>query len=260
MSEAIFIPDGDAFVPTEHALGPWDENALHGGAPGALMARAIERVESDQPMFVARLTFEFLRPVPLAPLHVATRVVRPGRRVQLVEATTTSDGTEVARAVALRIRVTELSLPTEALSSVGAPAPPEEGQDLSAAPWRGFGASMDVRLVAGKFFEGPTTVWFRLRRPLVAGEDPTPLMRVVAAADFGNGISSAVSFFEYLFINPDLTVYLHRELEGEWVCLDAVTAAAPHGVGVAQSALYDRQGVLGRSLQALFIDQRAETR
>src|SRR5439155_26976351 len=103
---------------------------------------------------------------------------------------------------------------------------------------------------------GPVTGWMRLRTPIVAGETPTPLMRVAAAADFGNGVSRVLDFERYLFINPDLTIYLHRLLVGEWVCLDAITWPSVAGVGVAESALYDERGRIGRSLQALLIDRR----
>ena len=116
---------------------------------------------------------------------------------------------------------------------------------------------MDVRVVAGGISPaGPATVWFRLRYPIVAGEDPSPLMRVAAAADFGNGISREVDFTTHLFINPDLTIYLHRPARGEWVCLDAVTYAGSTGLGVAESRLYDEEGPVGRSLQALLIGSR----
>ena len=86
MSESIFVPDGDSFVPTEHARGPWDPRALHGGAPAALIAAAFERMQPGAELQLARLSFEFLRPVPMAPLTLSTRISRPGRRVQALEA------------------------------------------------------------------------------------------------------------------------------------------------------------------------------
>jgi hypothetical protein len=81
-------------------------------------------------------------------------------------------------------------------------------------------------------------------------------MRVAAAADFGNGISGAASWDQYLFINPDLTIYVHRLPVGEWIGLDAVTWPTHEGVGVADAALYDERGRIGRSMQALLLDRR----
>jgi hypothetical protein len=92
--------------------------------------------------------------------------------------------------------------------------------------------------------------------PLVEGEDPTPLQRTLAAADFGNGVGAALPWGEFVFINTDLTVYLHRHPASEWVCLDATTDVDTHGIGLAHSRLYDERGPIGHSLQALFVDRR----
>ncbi len=86
-AESVFVPAGEGrYEPTEHARGPWDPRALHGGAPAALMVAALERVQPGEELPFARLAFEFLRPIPLAPLELSTRITRPGRRVQALEA------------------------------------------------------------------------------------------------------------------------------------------------------------------------------
>src|SRR3954447_5626665 len=95
LPEAVYVPDGSSFVATELARGPWDPNAQHGGAAAALLARAIERHEVQMPARVARLTIELLRPVPFGRVDVAVRTLRPGRKVQLIEASLSADGTEV---------------------------------------------------------------------------------------------------------------------------------------------------------------------
>jgi hypothetical protein len=58
-----------------------------------------------------------------------------------------------------------------------------------------------------------------------------------------------------VFINPDLTIYLHRRPAGEWVCLEAITYAQPHGIGMAESRLWDERGPIGRSVQSLLLDR-----
>jgi hypothetical protein len=258
MTEAVFVADGDALVPTELAAGPWDPQALHGGPAAAIMARAIETVETEVPMSVVRLTCEFMRPVPRAPLHVRAEVQRPARRVQLVRASIEASGAEVAAATALRIRREPLDLSGLDLPVADTVAAPETGRAYRTDEWFGFGGAMEVRVVAGGIVRpGPVTAWFRLRKPMVAGEEPTPLMRVVAAADFGNGVSRVLDFTRHLFINPDLTVYLHRSPRGEWVCLDASTDVTPDGIGLAHSRLYDEAGPIGHSLQGLLLGARA---
>jgi hypothetical protein len=261
LPEAIFHVDGDRAIPTAVARGPWSEHAQHGGAPAALLAGLVEQYDPGPASFVARLTIELLRPVPLAPLEIETRTIRPGKKVQWIEAKLSADGVEVARATALRLRTDDLALP------VPAPAPlPIAGPDEStrfeitfaadASMPLGFWDAVEVRQARGSWTEsGDATVWFRLRLPVVAGEEPSQLQRVAAAADFGNGVSAALERGKYLFINPDLTISLHRLPVGEWVALDATTTAEANGVGLAESALYDQQGRIGRSVQLLLVDR-----
>jgi hypothetical protein len=259
---ALFLRDGERYVPTPLARGPWSADALHGGPPAALLARAIEQFEAkpDEPMFVARFTMELLRPVPLSPLRLETRWLRPGRKVQLVEAALHSDTHEVARATGLRIRMQPLQLPADLPMQPVSVAPPEQGQPL-AARLGGFLDGFHTHAVEHSFVHGqlvdpgPATDWIRLKVPLIDGEQPSPLSRVCAAADFGNGVSQILPS-DFTFINPDLTVYLHRYPVGEWVCIDSVTRVEPHGVALAESRILDGTGTIGRSLQSLIVQER----
>jgi hypothetical protein len=147
---AVFVPDGDrGFVTTDLARGPWDPEAQHGGAPAGLLMRAFETLPASDELAVARVTYEFLRPVPLGQLEVRASVPRPGRRVQLLEASIFStDGNEVVRARALQVRRAEADQ-----ASVPSPPPPgpEEGVTSDYSPMRRptFGSDpMEIRFVA----------------------------------------------------------------------------------------------------------------
>jgi hypothetical protein len=259
MSDAVFHLDGDRAVPTMLARGPWSPDAQHGGAPAALLARALERADPGPAHFVTRLTVELLRPVPLAPLEVRTRTLRPGKRVQWLEASLIVDDHEVARATALRLRTDDtLALPVPERPPVTVSPVADSVPYAIRFPQTdiGFWKAMELRTAAGSFADvGEATLWFRLAVPVVAGEEPSPLQRVAAAADFGNGVSTALERGRFLFINPDLTIYLHRHPVGEWVALEARTYAEAHGVGLAESALHDETGRIGRSLQSLLVDR-----
>src|SRR4029077_12448173 len=126
MSGALFEQDGSRFLPTELARGPWTPEALHGGPPAALLARCAEHVPGGEGTMVTRLTVELLRPVPVSPLAVETRVLRPGRKVQLVGASLHAGDVEVARATALRIRTLDRPLPT-GIARPDPPPGPERG-------------------------------------------------------------------------------------------------------------------------------------
>ena len=120
----------------------------------------------------------------------------------------------------------------------------------------GYGDLIENRLAEGRYFDGPCAAWFRLRHPLVAGEVPSPYQRVAVAADSGNGISAVLDLQRYTFVNSDLTINLLRRPAGEWVCLEARTHLGSNGCGLAESALYDRQGLIGRATQSLAIRAR----
>ena len=253
---AFYHRDGDAFIPSELTRGPWDPSAQHAGPPSALLGRAVEA----QGTLIGRITIEVLPPVPLVPLEIASEVVRPGRNVELVEAAMTAAGADsrpVARAVAWRLR-TDGSV---ASLDAGLPPPtPEAGREQPFFPTGqevGYHTAMDYRFLDGAFTEpGPARVWLRMRQPLVAGEPTSPLARVLVAADSGNGVSAALDYRRHLFINTELTVHLVREPAGEWVHLDAVTYVGPHGIGLAESVLWDETGRLGRAAQTLLVRRR----
>ena len=259
MPEALYLPTGpDRFRATELTRGPWEPGLQHAGPPAALLGRAVERHSGRSGFQVARVTFEILRPPPIAELQVATRLLRGGRSVELVEASLRAGDAEVMRATALRIRTAEVGLPDGLVPGPRLPGP-EAGRVMPFFPTGqdvGYHTAMEFRFVAGSFLElGPATVWMRMRHPLLPDEPPSPLCRVLVAADSGNGVSAALDYQHWRFINPDLTVYLMRPPTGEWVALEAATTAAA-GVGLADTTLHDQQGPIGRSAQALFIDRR----
>lgn len=263
--DALFTDLGDGrYRPTELAVGPWDREALHGGPPCALVAGALETAvgaaDFGAEFFPARLTAELLRPVPLDDLTVTTTIRRPGRRICLADAELTrSDGTVVLAATLEGIRRSPFGSGWE--PDLSPPGAPDDGNGLSPEMLDGPVAfhrdGVDHRVI-GTTFEtlGPAADWIRLRAPVVAGRRPTPLERVVAAADFGNGISKLFDMERVLYVNPDLTVHLYRLPVGEWVCLDAVTRLGDDGVGLAESMLFDETGPIGRATQLLLVEPR----
>ncbi len=262
MADAFYERGGGEgrYVATELTRGPWDPGSQHAGPPSALLGREIERVDGAGEFQVGRVVFEILRPVPIGEVQVESRVIRPGKKVQLVEASLSNDGGELMRATAWLLRASELELPEGAVAEDASPAGPEEGWTPEFFPTgqdAGYHTAMEWKAVAGAFLEaGPATVWMRMRQPLVDGEEPTPLQRALVAADVGNGISAVLDWREYVFINVDLTVHFERMPEGEWVCVDAVTRPQPSGIGTAESVLSDQRGRIGRAAQSLLIAQR----
>jgi hypothetical protein len=271
----LFTRDGEAFVATPYAASPWSPESLHGGPVAALLAQELEAEPADGPLFPARLTVELWRPVGLEPYRVDRRVVRPGRKVQVLEATLArqpdrppSPDTIVARATLQRIVAGAVALPpgTDAGADTGRPPDPDvlatTSSDVGVAAFdegvRFHRHGVEHRATHALFgAPGAATDWIRLRADLLPGTPPSPLARVAAAADFGNGISRVLPFEDFTFVNPDLTIHLYRLPVDEWVCLDAVTRVDPApgagSVALAESALFDRRGRIGRALQSLLV-------
>ncbi len=259
--EPLFMPRGADFVPTEHTRGPWNPRHQHGGAVAALVARAVERTAGPD-FAVTRLTVELMRPVPIDTLAVDISVPRPGRRVIGVGVSVSAGDLEVevvrAHAVAIRRR----ELPTgEGHNSFLEPGP--EAGDETSFVFDGddepafHRTGMEVRLVGGSAHQpGPARAWFRLRRPVVGDEEPTGVQRAAAASDFGNGVSWVLPPDRWFFLNPDLTLHLARPPQGEWIGLDALTLPSDQGMAMAESAVYDDHGRLGRAAQSLLLQPR----
>jgi acyl-coenzyme A thioesterase PaaI-like protein len=293
--------------PTPHTRGPWDPRALHGGAAGALIARALEQArpagterlagagenpERDAAPVIARLNLEFLKPIPFAELTVTTEVVRGGRRVQELAAELRAhpasagadagddggngpDGRDdgaggelIGRASALRIQAVPGGLPDpDARRRLPGPAPitaladPEEAEPIKFALGDPNTESlaitgMEMRWLSDPRSMGPARVWMRLVQPIVGDEQASPLQRLVATADFGNGVSRELDFERYLFINADLTIHLWRAPRGEWIGLDAKTVLMDGGAGTAESVIHDLDGPVARAFQTLVVQPR----
>jgi hypothetical protein len=259
--EPLFTPRGADFLPSEHTRGPWDPRHQHGGAVAALVARAVER-RAGAEFCVTRLTVELMRPVPLEPLAVDVSVPRPGRRVLGITVSVSAGDLEVEVVRAHAVAVRHADLPTgEGHASFLEPGPkqgvelPFGFQDDDRPAFHSTG--MAVRFVdGGADRPGPARAWFRLRRPVVGDEEPSGVQRAAAAADFGNGISWVLPFDEWIFLNPDLTLHLARPPAGEWVGLDALTLPSDRGMAMAESAVFDEQGRLGRAVQSLLLQRR----
>lgn len=258
MSGSFFTPrDENVFVPSDFTIGPWSRDAQHGGPPAALLGRAIERAAGKDKQ-VVRVVFDILKPVPLRPLTVATSVVRPGKKVALLEASLHADGEVVMRAAGWALRIAQLELPNPPVAEPQISPESYAAMDPSAiVPPTTYLHGTEWRFVEGSFLTpGPATAWIRTLAPLVEGVEDSPLVKVLAVADSASGVSGALDFRKWVYINTDLSVYLHRLPRTEWIKIEATTTPAPTGSALTSARLYDADGPIGTSSQALFIAPR----
>lgn len=261
-SSAYVALENGAYASSGLTRGPWHPDHQHAGPPIALVARSIERAAAALDLtHVARLTANLLRPIPIAELAVEVQTEYAGRNVAHFSARLLAGGKDVARFTAVAQREGVLDIPP-GLPGHPLPNAPRSVEDSPEARFpfsstmTGYHDLIDNRIAEGVFFRGPSAVWFRMRHPLVAGEEPGPLERVAVAADSGNGISAVLDFRKYIFVNSDLTINLLRQARGEWICIDARTLLGSSGGGLAEARIFDAHGLIGRSTQSLAIRLR----
>lgn len=254
MTSAFYEQVGEGrFESSPLTAGPWGADSQHAGPPSALLVRALEPTEPARRL--ARISVDVLGPVPIAPLDIEVRVVRPGSRIDLTEATASVDGRTALVARGWRMRVTPDDFPV--VGDHAGPGTEDEprvrGEMLPFAHVDGYLSVVDFSFDSGNGTElGPAAVWGRSRAELVAGETMTGWEHTVVVADSASGVSMASDPLTYPAINCDLVVSLIRDPEPDWVHLDSETVGGPGGGVLTDTLLSDTRGRLGRSVQNLY--------
>lgn len=256
LPDAFFLPLGDdVYQPTEATIGPWSAESQHGGPPIALLAQALRRHPSEFGLEIARITFEILGPVPVEPCELRIRVLRPGKRIELLQGELLMRGKPVLLAHAWRVeRKPETVLAVH--DPFTAPQLPEAQAQLffPGVEYFPYGDALEWRFAEGSFIEpGPATVWARPRIPLVAGQSTDGIEALLLILDSANGVSAELDIRHWTFVPVDLTLNMHRHPQGEWFGMSAKTIIDPGGIGTVTTAVFDTEGALGRSLHTLFV-------
>lgn len=255
-TDTLFRSEGDLFVPNEASGNPWGE--LTGGGPVAgLLARAIERAADEPDLFCARLTVDLMRPVPREPVAVDVRPLRTGKRLHVLRATLSSGDQLLTNATAHLLRRSDVDGP-EARGA--APFPGPEGIETRHLLPPGLGLRwgvhdvMEVRWVADQSATESGQAWMRMPLPLVPGEELSPLAHVAILADAISAASPVGEIFGP-WINTDISLYLHREMRGEWLGVETRRETQPTGIGMATAKLYDIDGPIGTAHEAVMVHQ-----
>lgn len=258
--EAIFRIEGNRAISGPNAAGPWSPDMQHGSAPTALVTFAAEAMPEPAPMRIARITVDLMRPVPLVPLDIETKVLRQGRKIQLCEVRLKADGVLVVQGTVLKIRTEAMAdLPPETAAPPVELAFPDQSVIEPTARLRNpFVTGLSIRSARGRFGKaaGPGAIWYRVDRPMIEGAPISQVMRAAVASDFCNATSVALDFRHWTFLNADLSISLARQPVGEWILLDGESWIGPDGAGLAAARLGDERGYFGRAIQSLVIEKR----
>ncbi|MGE0828760.1 MAG: thioesterase family protein [Hyphomonadaceae bacterium] len=255
---------GNIADPSADTHGPWNTYSQHGGAPTALIAHVADTFPAPAPMWVTRLTVDLMRPVPIAPLTISTTVLREGRNIQLLQINLSAGDKEVTRATALRVRKLEVNTPARAHPPKQKWPSPEDCPPIPDIAPVGLSRHVDFRMADGRFRDGAAApIWMKLNcqfleAPGIAPGTTPPLLHGALMADYLNGMTGALSFQDWTFINAELTIHFAREPRGDWSMVEATSWIGTDGRGIGFSTLSDREGAFGRASQSLVIEPRAK--
>jgi hypothetical protein len=253
MHPCFYTRDGDAFLPTRLAASPWERGKQNGVGLGGLSTFLIETIPTPTAMTTARLTIDILAAAPMEATFGRCRVLREGKRIQMVETELVVNDRTVARATALRVRQAE----TPPIAEANPYPPPESVAECDFMSPAAFGGTMETRLVSGGLRQpGPGMLWVNFGHDHVAGEPLSPLLRTAILGDFGGGLGSVLDSTVWTYANLDITLHFSRAPIGDWLLIDATTASAGNGLGRSDMILADRTGPFVHAHQTLFVAPR----
>ncbi len=250
----------NTFRATEHVSGAWDIKTQHIAPALGLLVHAIEldhaARRADDQLRINRLSYDILGTLPVDVVEVEVEVLRPGRTIELVQATMSAAG---RAGVILRAWLLQPS----STGTIAGSALPRLPSPDEVAPWDptsiwpgGFIESAEVRRTTTE--PGRGVVWSRTAQPLLADESTSRLAGFIGMVDIANGMNVRVDPGEVAFPNVDLTVHLFRQPAGEWVGLDTTVSFGATGAGLTSSVLHDVHGPVGTVAQALTVRPTAQ--
>lgn len=248
----------DTYQPTMHLQGAWNAHEQHMAPVGGLLTHVMETFEPRPDLQLARMSLNILGLIPLEPTTVHARIVRPGRTIELVEATATVNGRPVVRGTGWRLaRGDSSEVAGESLSEDldPMPGPDEVAEWEGLSHWPGgYIRTLQVRAVHSR--PGHGRVWLNSDIPLLAGQPATPCASFLRLADTANGVAVRASPSEWIFPNVDLTVHLFKEPVPGWIGFDTRVSFGETGLGLTSSTLYDVHGPVGRLEQSLTVRRK----
>ncbi|HEY7269737.1 MAG TPA: thioesterase family protein [Dehalococcoidia bacterium] len=290
-AEPFFRRDGALLVPTPQARGPWNPNSMHGRVLAGLLGHTVEQRFGDAGFQFARLTVDLFRLPMMAPVSISVRPSREGNRIKVIEGVIESEGQEIARGTVVMLRradqpegtvwtppAWDVPRPDEIAAPVyraeGGPPPvipsragrdnggaegeePQAPSPSATAP-PPFRPMWETRPITGSGFGGveQKRAWIRESRLLVAGEPLTPFVRAALAADYTNPFANSGDR-GLNFVNADITLYLHRLPQTEWIGFEVASHQSEEGIAVGECNLYDERGAIGHALVCGVANSRA---
>lgn len=248
----------DVFESTDGTRSNWDPQIQHGSPPLALLTKAIENLSAGTGLRIGRLTLDILGAIPVTTLRVRASVERPGSRISMIAAEMLADRPDGTRRAVARVTAWLLA-PSDTRDAVTDRYPPlveGDATDFTHAWQDAPGYLETVSWRSQPDDDGSAVAWLSPLVPLVDSEPTTPLQRLAMVVDSANGIGAALDPQQFLFMNTDTVVHLHRLPGGHDFGLRARGSIGPDGIGATTADLFDRDGFIGTCAQTLLVQRR----
>lgn len=246
--------DDHTFDSNIHTQGAWNTNEQHVAPSFGLLVHEVERdrdARRDDAIAVTRASFDIYGTYTLDPVTISTRVLRPGRTIELVEASLEQNGRAaiVGRLWLMRGYDTSAFAANEL-----SPIPGHDSMvDASfAKDWPGA-AVQSIDAVQIEEHPGRAISWTRPKVALVSDEPVSDLARFTGLFDFANGLTPRARPEEVLFPNLDLTVHYLRAPSGQWLGYDTTVSYSAYGTGLTHTVLHDDDGPFAVQSQGLTV-------
>lgn len=257
-SDTYFVRDGaTSFRAMPMVGGAWKTDEQHIAPALGLLAHTLEQNHwtrrSDVLLFV-RASFGIVGTFPLSTAQVETRVVRPGRTVELVEASLRDDGraSVIARTWFLS------RADTTDMAGTGFPEMPPRSDMSRWVPADVWPSAFIENVDSFKEGVNPgrARTWVRSRMRLLPDEPIRAASRLLALVDIVNGVAPRKDLRELGFPNVDITAYLFRAPESDWIDFGATVGFGSAGHGLSYSIIHDEHGRIGAVSQSLMLRRR----
>lgn len=253
-TRGFYEPLGDdTFRPTRHVQGAWREDEQHMAPVAGLMVAALQHHEHREDMQMVRVTLEICGVMDLTDTHVATRTVRPGRTIELVEGEATIGDRVAVRGRAWRIGHADTAR-VAGVEFDPIPGPDECTAEPVLKTWPGgFIEQIEARNHADNR-PGRGVIWLRSPNPLLTDGDAPALAEFLRLADSANGSVPRADPQQWMFPNVDWTVHIFRQpVDTEWLGLDVRQTWSADGAGLTSSVVHDIDGPVGKLEQILTV-------
>ncbi|MHA3081083.1 thioesterase family protein [Acinetobacter sp. ANC 5502] len=237
---------------TLHSQGAWNAHEQHMAPATGIMCTELEQFMPRTDMRIGRISLDIWGLIAFGEFSIQTRLLRPGKTIELIESTMQAQGKTCIVARAWRM-MTQNSSEISGLEDDKVAHPEKLPVWTGMQSWPGgfiqtLEARADERRRSGKGI-----VWLHNDTHMVEGCNTTDFVRLMGMVDTANGVvpRDQTSEAKWAFPNLDLQIHLYRWPQGQWLGLEVVQQYGHDGIGLTSSILHDVHGPFGRSEQIL---------